>query len=364
MSSEEWIDQNEIKTSEVGLAFFDGERGVIADADIPAEQALVSVPVQAVLSEYPLQPNPFPRFCPQFLWKESPWYFRLALQLLHEKGKGQQSAFHPYINELPQDFDMPLQWAEEDMAELHYPCLNVMVETQREVYEAVRSRSFGGPFPGTTAAERTRLALLIAAAAAGSYFFLHLPFEQVANGFMAALCFNLIYNLVLSQTVQWHTLVPVVDFMNHRTGVPSDVAYEYFEDRMVARCKIPYKKGEQVFISYGDEQTNDSLLQFYGFVEPDCPGDIYQEKPHSRVQQILAHVCQQETSSWPTSLEEDSKLLGTRDGSLGSRKLMALQFRIEKKKVLGECISALQRSIEPEADNSDQQQQSLSVSAK
>lgn len=104
----EWIDQNEIRTSEVGLALFDGkgrcicplcivvtcsqsrsavhikqtpehfsiaagERGVVADADISAEQALVSVPVHAVLSEYPLQPNPFPRFCPQFLWKESPW---------------------------------------------------------------------------------------------------------------------------------------------------------------------------------------------------------------------------------------------------------------------------------------------------
>ncbi len=31
----------------------------------------------------------------------------------------------------------------------------------------------------------------------------------------------------------------------------------------------------QVFISYGTEQTNDSLLQYYGFVEPDCPKDQY-----------------------------------------------------------------------------------------
>ena len=34
-------------------------------------------------------------------------------------------------------------------------------------------------------------------------------------------------------------------------------------------------QGEQVFISYGEDQTNDSLLQFYGFVEPDSPKDIY-----------------------------------------------------------------------------------------
>ncbi len=29
----------------------------------------------------------------------------------------------------------------------------------------------------------------------------------------------------------------------------------------------PFAAGEQVFISYGTDQTVDSLLQFYGFVE-------------------------------------------------------------------------------------------------
>jgi hypothetical protein len=33
-------------------------------------------------------------------------------------------------------------------------------------------------------------------------------------------------------------------------------------------------QGEQVFISYGP-QGNDSLLQFYGFVEPGNPHDTY-----------------------------------------------------------------------------------------
>ena len=33
-------------------------------------------------------------------------------------------------------------------------------------------------------------------------------------------------------------------------------------------------QGEQVFISYG-KQSNDSLLQYYGFVEPDIPHDTY-----------------------------------------------------------------------------------------
>lgn len=35
-----------------------------------------------------------------------------------------------------------------------------------------------------------------------------------------------------------------------------------------------YGEGEQAFISYGSK-SNDELLQFYGFVERDCPADTY-----------------------------------------------------------------------------------------
>ena len=41
---------------------------------------------------------------------------------------------------------------------------------------------------------------------------------------------------------------------------------------LVPNCKAA--QGEQVLMSYGD-QSNDSLLQFYGFVEPDCSCDCY-----------------------------------------------------------------------------------------
>lgn len=35
-----------------------------------------------------------------------------------------------------------------------------------------------------------------------------------------------------------------------------------------------YKPGQQVFVSYGT-QTNDSLMQFYGFAEDNNPQDVY-----------------------------------------------------------------------------------------
>ena len=49
------------------------------------------------------------------------------MQVLHEKRKGVQSSFYPYLQELPPHFDMPLQWSKQELDELHYPCLKVMV---------------------------------------------------------------------------------------------------------------------------------------------------------------------------------------------------------------------------------------------
>lgn len=43
----------------------------------------------------------------------------------------------------------------------------------------------------------------------------------------------------------------------------------------LARCHVRgYREGEQAYISYG-LKSNDELLQFYGFVEADCPADTY-----------------------------------------------------------------------------------------
>ena len=48
------------------------------------------------------------------------------------------------------------------------------------------------------------------------------------------------------------------------------VSYAYFKSAVVATAGKAFQEGEQVFISYGN-QTNDRLLQFYGFVEGGQP---------------------------------------------------------------------------------------------
>ena len=52
------------------------------------------------------------------------------------------------------------------------------------------------------------------------------------------------------------------------------MSYNYFSDVFEVRVDQSYGEGEQVFISYG-KQSNDRLLQFYGFVEADNPFDSF-----------------------------------------------------------------------------------------
>lgn len=66
---------------------------------------------------------------------------------------------------------------------------------------------------------------------------------------------------------------------NHKsTGSTANVAYEFFSDAYSLTMTNTIAKGEEVFISYG-ERSNDQLLQYYGFVEPDNPYDVYVMPP-------------------------------------------------------------------------------------
>ena len=55
--------------------------------------------------------------------------FKLAVQLIHERRKGASSNLASYIANLPQDFDLPLTWSDEELTQLNYPFLQDMVRT-------------------------------------------------------------------------------------------------------------------------------------------------------------------------------------------------------------------------------------------
>ncbi|KAK9917592.1 hypothetical protein WJX75_006163 [Coccomyxa subellipsoidea] len=289
-----------ITSPKLTIADFAGLRGMAAADNIASGEVLVSLPVTAALVVSPKERSQLPAsFCSTAFYSKKPWYVQMALKLLYERQLGPESKLAPYVMALPADFSTPLSWTDAQLQALCYPHLIKEVAAQRAglkklhaelaaatpgtpiseqdlmwALQAVRSRAFSGPYAGPTWRSRLKTFGALGALAAASIIVAHVPLEQVLNGAIAAALFNLLYDVVLSQKVKWFAMCPVVDFLNHKSSVQSEVEYEYFADRFSVRCQSSFSKGEQVFISYG-RQSNDSLLQHYGFVEPSISHDTY-----------------------------------------------------------------------------------------
>lgn len=65
-------------------------------------------------------------------------------------------------------------------------------------------------------------------------------------------------------------LVPFVDLINHSTEPNTD--YEYSEatkqEGFVVHATRDIAQGEQIFVDYGHDKSNESLLRIYGFTDP------------------------------------------------------------------------------------------------
>ena len=63
--------------------------------------------------------------------------------------------------------------------------------------------------------ERAKAVVPFLLAAAAYTQWAHLPLEQILNGAIAAVLFNIIYDTLLSRKLRWFALCPVIDSMNH-----------------------------------------------------------------------------------------------------------------------------------------------------
>ncbi|KAL3142083.1 hypothetical protein ABBQ32_004708 [Trebouxia sp. C0010 RCD-2024] len=293
-----WWRNADVKAA-LSPADFEGLRGMSADREINSGDAIVSLPRTAALVVTPKMKNPFPDEINDAYWSQSQWFEKMAVMLLHERRRGVQSAVSGYVEQLPADFDTLLHWSDQEMQLLMYPHLLQQVQQQKESWhqyyksvqaatsgqsmteaeltwalECVRSRAFSGPYSGPPIKERAKAVVPFLLAAAAYTQWAHLPLEQILNGAIAAVLFNIIYDTLLSRKLRWFALCPVIDSMNHQSASKNEVAYEYFGDRFSVTAERKYAQGEQVFITYG-LQSNDKLLQYYGFVEPKNPADVY-----------------------------------------------------------------------------------------
>mmetsp|Transcript_5977 Transcript_5977/g.18002 ORF Transcript_5977/g.18002 Transcript_5977/m.18002 type:complete len:458 (-) Transcript_5977:1345-2718(-) len=411
----DWAEEGGIVCDCLGLHNFPGGvRGMMALRPIKKSEVIVTVPKRTVIETNSIpQKNPVPRFVSSKFWSSETWWVRVGILLLHQKIEKPDEPLGGYTKALPKSFDTPFHWNDKQLAETQYPQFQKQVKAQqkewRQIYdrlqrnytgsrpisfdefvwalECVRSRAFSGEIETTPFKERLRTFAFAGVLSLMALTFNLADSEQVVNGLTLAVFSLMAYDFlypriqraVTGEENKRYIMCPIVDFCNHRSGIDSDLSFEYFYDRFVLKTE-EFAKGEQVFISYGN-RSNDQLLQYYGFVEENNPNDVYvfggnlesvmqqlnvetsslspEQKeigPISvsrgrpafsdavtkqlvqvlgdakRVEDFLVDLCRSELEKKATTIEEDRAL---------SKRSLAVAFRIEKKQLLRETLKTL-----------------------
>lgn len=167
---------------------------------------------------------------------------------------------------------------------------------------------------------------------------------------------------------------PVIDFLNHDgiNAQKAQVEFRYFSDKFSVLSGKDYKPGDEVFISYG-AQSNDSLLQYYAFVEQGNPFDTFTFDndiaaqmglsgksltahvsgfeasavraikqlvggDHSKTVTILRELCRAQLDRFETSIDEDTSILENLMEEDEERLRTAVLYRREKKILLKNIV--------------------------
>lgn len=425
-----WASQAGITSPKVTQAFFGPIRGAKALDNIQPGEIFITVPKTAALVVAPKDRCPCP---PDYInvdyYKKAPWFIQMAAQLLYNRSLGSQSPVWGFIEQLPTSIDAPVRWTLEDLNQLQYPELATRVIKQQQDWrkhyqdlqkallkqgsslsweddflwavENVCSRAFSGPYTGSSLTDKVKTAGVVAAAGTALVFIQHIPLEQALNGAIAALVFNIIYDVVLSQKLKWYAMIPVLDACNHSSKIDSDLSFEYFQDAFTVSTTSGTEKGEQVFVSYG-QKSNDGFLQYYGFTEVGNPNDTYTftvprysagggsdggkwkvvvnangtfsgdtlakarqlvsassssalkgqgggggggEEEGVAARELLLKLVEEELRSKPTALADDEHALLTAAHLMSGRIRCATEFRIQKKKLLQKCVDKAKKKI-------------------
>ncbi|KAG2482134.1 hypothetical protein HYH03_018920 [Edaphochlamys debaryana] len=352
-----------IKFSGVRPSTFGGVRGLAASADLAPERLLVEVPRRSALVLAPAARNGAPGLVTDAWWKGAPWFAKMGAMLIEQKRASGASPLGPWVAQLPQDPAVPALWSDQQVAALQYPHLIQLVREQqkewRDLYDTlkregvaagasppsreefqwalavVRSRTFSGPYIGSTLSDRLRLAGVVGALVAANTALGLADLATSASAALAVLVFNVLYELLLSQSLKQYAICPLIDLFNHSGTVQSEVSYNYFGDSYEVVAAREFKQGEQVFISYG-AQSNDSLMQFYGFSEQDNPKDVYVLRDTARW-----------LAAFPPAPLAPTRLAALRASSLGG----ALeQVVVQREGFPPEALQALRFLLAPEGE--------------
>uniref|UniRef100_A0A7S1TGF7 SET domain-containing protein n=1 Tax=Compsopogon caeruleus TaxID=31354 RepID=A0A7S1TGF7_9RHOD len=307
----QWALRNGIRLSSVSIREVPlAGRGVVADNAITRSTTAIGAPGHLALQEDNFRGSRPPRYLnesslDEATWRRAPWWARMAVRLLSELDKGPDSPLYSWLNQLPQTFNTPLHWTDDQLAELHYDAVVQTVDRQRReilalhrglfkgsgvtldqftwAVECVRSRAFSGAVTPASFQERLPLILFLWTISGFSLFLQLFTLDQIANGTAAALVSIIAYDFLFPRILSAiqgdeeflrYSFCPVIDMINHNPQENARVAYEYFYDRFVVILNSDISPNEEIRISYGN-RSNDQLLCYHGFVIKGNPDDIY-----------------------------------------------------------------------------------------
>lgn len=308
-----WLRDRDVRGDALDVAYVTGaadaaesHRGCVATRDVRAEDALVTLPRGAALYVTEGQENPLGDFGSDELWEaigEEKWALRVALVLLRERALGEKSEFAAYVAQLPKEYALVGSYSEEDVRAMQYPPAEKMAREQRDenaeairlvrkhaasggalagmsdedvvwALDTVRSRVFSGRMADDA---KLRAKLLPRSLAVGMCFATFLTAPSVEGRWLAV--FAVLALTVFDSTSNSdrdsntaYVLMPLIDAINHKTMLKTE--FEFSGGSFVLRAPRDYKRGEEVFISYG-VLNNDELITRYGFVDADNVADVY-----------------------------------------------------------------------------------------
>ena len=286
--------------------------GIVAKQDLPSNSLVLTVPSDVALSIESPGDGPDDRSVLSIVnrrdLEQLPWFAQFAVYLfkldrVNSKKNNDKMEMKPWLDSLPRKFDTPIHWLASEQKELQYDFLidNTMRQKQQweEWYqqikngnpglvemswedflwgcECARSRAFSGAYTGSAFNPFSyAFTLLLVLIYVGGGFG---TLEQAANGAGLVFCAQVLKDFVLPKLFKKkrYVICPVMDMANHRSiGTTGEVSFEFFGDAyslaVMNGAFVP--KDSEMFISYGT-RSNDQLLQYYGFVEPNNPNDVY-----------------------------------------------------------------------------------------
>ncbi|OWZ22715.1 hypothetical protein PHMEG_0002539 [Phytophthora megakarya] len=332
----------------------------------------------------------------------------LALHLMHERSKGEESFFAPFIASMPTTFDLPVFWTDTELSELKGT--NVLLLTQ--LMQQQLQRDFDNIHQAVTE-----------------------DFPEI----FAALPTLTVQDYTWAMSVIWsrafgvskgkkylRVLCPAMDMFNHDVSLrnPLDDFVSFDQEKQMMTHHVPNEvpTGSPLHISYG-QYSNAKLLYSYGFVahensrravdfwmkipptDPylklkqtvldsnklteeqtyDFCGTLFRNDVDERllatlrvilmneqeirlykkafessilsvrnelaVYENLQNSCRRKLANYPTTLEEDEAILAETETESNPRLSFAVRVRIEDKQVFSGVIDTLEQWKESLASN-------------